>query len=85
VYGRQKKFQTIPLAIEVYKFANKMMMNLLEKALDTFFFENVKNAEIFALLDLYNLMDNKEGMKFCTKVKFHKIICGIIQLTCFVF
>jgi hypothetical protein len=69
VYGHEKKFLDIQLAIEVYKFANQWLMDDLTKALEKFI-TSVEPRMIFSVFDLYKSLNVAHGLEFCRKVLF---------------
>jgi len=68
VYGQETNFLNTQLAIQVYKFANKMLMEHLTNSLDNYF-TTVDAQMIFTVFDLYKTLNIAHGLEFCREVR----------------
>ena len=65
MYGQPvKKLKSVTFGVHVYEFANRMQIKLLPAELDKLF-RDTKAAEIFAVFDLYQMINNQPGLDLC--------------------
>lgn len=61
------EFQSVPLAVKVYKFAHKMQINQLMEKLDEYF-KAASPSDVFSIYDFYKIVGNEAGLDTCRKV-----------------
>jgi hypothetical protein len=65
VYGQPvKKLKSVAFGVQIYMFANRMQIKLLPAELDKLF-KDTKAADIFAVFNLYQLINNQLGLDTC--------------------
>jgi hypothetical protein len=70
VYGQPvKKLKNVVFGVQVYVFANQMQIKLLPTELDKLL-KDTKAADIFAIFDLYHMIDNQTRLEFCKQVNY---------------
>lgn len=65
VYGREKNFKKTSLAVQVYRFAHEMQIDLLLKEVEKFIIDRLSAASVFAAFDLFKFVDNETGLEEC--------------------
>jgi hypothetical protein len=68
VYGQPvKKLKNVTFGVQVYVFTNQMHIKVLPTELDKLF-KDTKAADIFAIFDLYQMINNQPRLDFCKQV-----------------
>jgi len=62
-----KKLKNVAFGVHVYIFANQMQIKLLPTELDKLL-KDTKAADIFAIFDLYHMINNQTRLEYCKKV-----------------
>jgi hypothetical protein len=72
VYGQVTDFQSVPLAIKLFKLAHKLQLDCLAYASANFIGgHDFKATEIFYIFDLFVQKGNTNGVLLCSKSKVY--------------
>jgi hypothetical protein len=73
LYGREKEFVSISFSVEIYKFAHEMQIKSLMVVLDKYFKDEANASDIFTVFDMYQTLNDNEGVAWCKKVMWSKV------------
>jgi hypothetical protein len=64
-YGREKQFKDTSLAVQVFRFAHEMQMDLLVEEAEKFIVDSLKAADVFAAFELFKFFNKQDGLQKC--------------------
>jgi hypothetical protein len=68
VYGREKHFKDTSLAVQVFRFAHEMQIELLVQEAEEFIIDSLDAVCVFAAFDLFKFLENEAGLQKCKEM-----------------